>query len=124
MSHLLPCDGCDRHVRADEPECPFCGAAIVSRPAPVLPAGRLGRAATFAFGAALAAATAGGCGDSHDRRDDGGEPPADSGVESDAGVDPVDSGVEPIDSGPIAPPYGAPPSDGGPAPLYGGAPDE
>lgn len=28
MSHLLPCEGCGRHVRAHESACPFCGASI------------------------------------------------------------------------------------------------
>ncbi|MEC7524992.1 MAG: hypothetical protein VYE22_34240 [Myxococcota bacterium] len=116
MSHLLPCDGCDRHVRADEPTCPFCGDSLRHRGAPQLPGARLGRAATFAFGAALAAATASGCGESHDRTD-GGEPPAD------AAEPPADAGIE-RDSGTVAPPYGTPPDDGGFAPLYGGAPEE
>jgi carboxypeptidase family protein len=46
---LIPCARCRRHVRADEPRCPFCALsrtpAAVSRPTLV---GRLGRAAVFA----------------------------------------------------------------------------
>jgi len=59
MSHLLPCPGCNRHVRSSETSCPFCGQALdlANRPEPVLPRGRLGRAATFAFGATVVGAT-------------------------------------------------------------------
>jgi hypothetical protein len=110
MAALIPCAGCARHVRSDESECPFCArpldAACEEAEAP-RPARRLGRAATFAFGAALAASAA-GCSESHDGRRDSGTP-------RDAGPD----------SGAIAPPYGAPPDDGGaPMPLYGGAPGD
>ncbi|HJL17967.1 MAG TPA: hypothetical protein RMH99_20040, partial [Sandaracinaceae bacterium LLY-WYZ-13_1] len=97
MSHLVPCDGCGRHVLASEPRCPFCAAAFdAHRPVPGSPGARIGRAATFAFGAALAAATASGCGDSHGR--------GDAAVENDAG------GGEDPDAG-VAPPYGTPPED-------------
>jgi hypothetical protein len=86
---------------------------------------RLGRAATFAFGAALAASTAVGCSESHDGRDAGPGTDAagavDSGVDS-GGVAPP-YGTPPEDAG-LAPMYGAPPEDAGFAPLYGGAPPE
>ena len=114
MSHLVPCPECDRHVLASDASCPFCGDAIdASVSVPGRPRRRLGRAATFAFGAAVAAATATtGCGESH-------SPDDDAGTAQDAGVD---AG---IDSGGVAPPYGIPPDpDGGVAPAYGApAPD-
>lgn len=64
MSHLVPCPECDRHVRSRESECPFCGAGLElsAVPARAMPRGRLGRAALFAFGAAIAGATMVGCG--------------------------------------------------------------
>lgn len=122
--HLVPCGGCDRHVRADDERCPFCGAVVdPHRPVPGRPTKRLSRAATFAFGAALTAAGAAGCADSHD-------PDGDAGAEVDAGETPVDAGETPVDAGEepldagVAPPYGLPPDDGGGAPLYGGAPGD
>jgi hypothetical protein len=75
MSHLLPCPACSRHVRASEQECPFCGEALslAGIPAPPLPTTRLGRAATFAFGATLIGATSiVACGGDSDDGDDGG----------------------------------------------------
>ena len=59
MTHLSPCPACQRHVRVSEPSCPFCGVTLElgATPAPVLPKTRLGRAATFAFGATLAGMT-------------------------------------------------------------------
>jgi len=64
--HLQPCPSCARHVRASSLACPFCTTALDdafrSKPARGLPKQRLGRAATFAFGAALAASSA--CGPS------------------------------------------------------------
>jgi pyruvate-formate lyase len=44
---MTPCPGCSRHVRDDEPACPFCASALATpRPrAPVL--GRVTRAAVF-----------------------------------------------------------------------------
>lgn len=99
---MFPCPGCARHVRAAESVCPFCGDTLplsLRQRRPVLPKRRLGRAATFAFGAALAASTAAGCGDGTDA--DAG--PTDSGAVSDSGSTIQDSGPE--DSGP---------EDGGP----------
>ncbi len=55
-SSLIPCIGCQRHVRASEPECPFCGAAVddtsLARVVPV-PSQRLSRGAVVAFAAAF-----------------------------------------------------------------------
>ena len=57
MSSLVPCPGCDRHVRSDETTCPFCQAALApARPCVGCsgpPAARLARAALVAAGAAL-----------------------------------------------------------------------
>jgi hypothetical protein len=58
MSSLVPCPGCDRHVRSDETTCPFCQAALApTRPCvggcSGPPAARLARAALVAAGAAL-----------------------------------------------------------------------
>lgn len=66
MSQLTPCPECQRHVRKTEARCPFCDSALslAHLPAPVLPRRRMGRAATFAFGASVVGATAlGACSD-------------------------------------------------------------
>lgn len=147
MDHLLPCPGCTRHVRALESVCPFCGEALplsLRQRTPRLPARRLGRSATFAFGAALAASA---CSEAHGGGDgqdasvtvDGGSSSgeADAGAgEADAGAGEQDAAPAPIDAGPdsggVAPAYGTPaPVDagqadrdggGGAVPLYGGPP--
>ena len=55
MSALVPCPGCDRHVKADETTCPFCQVAL----APQRCAGRCSRSSTARLaGAALVAAGA------------------------------------------------------------------
>jgi hypothetical protein len=67
MSQLTPCPECQRHVRKSETSCPFCQTALSLSHLPdhALPRKRLGRAATFAFGATVAGATAlGACDDS------------------------------------------------------------
>lgn len=148
MSQLLPCPSCARHVRQSEQGCPFCGASLalesVERAAP----GRLGRAAMFAFGAAMATSVAACGGGSTPANDSGPAPlyggppdssmmvdtgtPVDSGSDVDSGTDggpvamyggpPVDAGDQ-TDTGGPAPAYGAPAIDaGGPAPAYGAAP--
>src|SRR5690606_30432709 len=60
MAPLFPCPSCNRHIRRDEAACPFCAAQVdlSGNPEPRLPRTRLGRAATFAFGATIAGATA------------------------------------------------------------------
>lgn len=59
MAQLIPCPACQRHVRKTESVCPFCEAAVslAHLPGPILPSRRLGRAATFAFGATLVGVT-------------------------------------------------------------------
>ena len=59
MTQLIPCPACNRHVRQVEASCPFCAAALslAHVPSAPLPSTRLGRAATFAFGATLVGAT-------------------------------------------------------------------
>jgi hypothetical protein len=60
MNELVPCPECQRHVRKTEASCPFCGEALSLSHLPPrgLPTRRLGRAATFAFGAGVVGATA------------------------------------------------------------------
>jgi len=135
---LIPCQSCARHVRATESACPFCAAALPVSARSVqraLPKARLGRAATFAFGAAALAVSAAACGD-----DDGDDttPPADLGTDSsvrdlgtsDSGTPDEDLGTAADlgteqDLGGVGPLYGGPPVDagepdlGGVAPAYG-----
>lgn len=63
---LRPCPTCARHVRASESACPFCAAELGDeRPSASVTASgvRLGRAAMFVAGTAVAAAAlAGGAG--------------------------------------------------------------
>jgi hypothetical protein len=90
-SRLLACPACDRHVRASEPLCPFCGlelpATQAAGPVAVAPSTGLSRAAlvrrgTRAAASALAGTAAIGwgasllasaCGDSPVQPDDGGQ---------------------------------------------------
>jgi hypothetical protein len=66
-SHLVPCPGCSRHVRAREDACPFCRAALPDEVRSSAPprriAARLSRAGLIAAGATAAAIAASGCGD-------------------------------------------------------------
>jgi hypothetical protein len=95
MSELLPCTSCQRHIRIDEEECPFCSSARV----------RPQRASRIARGAVLVGATAlAGC-------TGGSGPKADAAqTASDAGVDatPSDASTQPDAFPPL--PYGAPPA--------------
>lgn len=57
---LSPCPECQRHVRVDSQECPFCARDLTGAPLPVVPdmgAARLSRAAIFAFATSVAACT-------------------------------------------------------------------
>lgn len=60
MSELHPCPECRRHIRKTETTCPFCGESVslAHLPSHSVPRNRLGRAATFAFGASVVGATA------------------------------------------------------------------
>jgi hypothetical protein len=60
MSQLTPCPECQRHIRKTETQCPFCAAAVslAHIAPPAMPRMRLGRAATFAFGASVVGVTA------------------------------------------------------------------
>lgn len=142
MDSFVPCPSCTRHARATEPCCPFCGAVLplsLRQSVPRVVERRLGRAATLAFGAALAAA---GCSEVHSAADAGGS--IDAGAGSDAGQvvplyggPPVDAGAEDAsaiddggppgdDGGGVVPPYGTPArlDGGGFAPAYGTPPAE
>lgn len=62
-AHLSPCSACARHVRASERTCPFCRAPLPERTVgPAVAAGRLSRAALFAFGTTALAGAIVGCG--------------------------------------------------------------
>ena len=117
MSFLTPCPGCQRHVLTTETECPFCAAplALSKLSPPELPTKRLGRAATFAFGATLLGASAVvSCGGTTDDDEgaagkaQGGASAGQSGGEPQAGT-----GLIPV------PVYGAPGVPGEPVPEAG-----
>jgi hypothetical protein len=111
MTQLIPCPGCNRHVRQSENSCPFCSAALSLADVPehALPRTRLGRAATFAFGATLVgAATLVACGgESEDGKKTGGGGSA--GMASQAGTA---SGGSSAGTAPGGAVYGAPPFAG------------
>lgn len=137
MAQLEPCPGCQRHVRIDEPSCPFCGASLnLSAVSPrALPGTRLGRAALFTFGAAAAASAVVACTDEPepDQEDGGDEGEPDASKPGDAGVQ-LDGNVAPLYGLPAwdasvpdgAAPDASLPTDGGGekldgnvAPVYG-----
>ena len=121
MAQLLPCPSCSRHVRRTESGCPFCGGALAfaEEPTRAMPTQRLGRAATFAFGAAVATTLSACAGNPVPLY---GAPPPDTGTaQQDGGVAPLygapsDAGT---DAGMLAMYGGPPPDAGGPGPLYG-----
>lgn len=114
MNQLIPCPGCNRHVRQAESSCPFCSAALSLADVPehALPRTRLGRAATFAFGATLVGATAlvacGGESEEGKKGGDGGT--ASGGTSSKAGSASGGSsaGSQSLGGTGIGPVYGAP----------------
>jgi hypothetical protein len=65
-SPLAACPACDRHVRVDEPTCPFCQVGLPpsfrERTAPPPPAARLSRAALYALRVGALSATTVACG--------------------------------------------------------------
>jgi hypothetical protein len=116
---LAPCPSCSRHVRRTERACPFCGSAIALDGAPIAqpPFVRLGRAAIFTFGAAVAAGAPGcstyalygapaidtGVAQDAAPSNDAGD---DAGVVAHYGGPPIDANV---DMGGSSSDYGAPP---------------
>ena len=119
---LTPCPSCDRHVRADEARCAFCGAELAAKPAGATGrrlAGPLTRAALFAGATALAAASS-ACGPRTDNDENIAQPygappppPEPEGTEGDEQTGSGEgSGDETGDPDPdtttIVPPYGAP----------------
>lgn len=123
MNHLLVCTGCQRHVRAREALCPFCGEMLpmsLRRRRPILPKTRLGRAATLAFGAALATT---GCGDDMGETDAGdGTMDAGDGT-MDAGDGTADAGDGTMDAGDGTMDAGDGTTDAGDGTTDGGATD-
>jgi hypothetical protein len=124
MAFLLPCPSCGRHVRRTETACPFCAGAIAFRDAPLprLPEVRLGRAATFAFGAAVATSVA-ACSGSVTPAYGAPAIDASSGVDAGSTVDaanPVDAN---IDTGNGAAAYGIAPFDAGDVDTGGSSSD-
>ncbi len=132
MSHLVPCPHCSRHVRHNEASCPFCSGVLAfgDLAPPALPRTRLGRAATFAFGATLAGATSlVACGgESEGRKQGEGGTDSTGGTQSPGGKASAGNGTSAGNTGVggnIAPPYGIPPlggdtSQGGVASFGGG----
>jgi hypothetical protein len=124
---LAPCPACARHVRAlSESRCPFCGHELPSLAGAIVPSAttRLGRAATFVFGATLSiAGCAGSTGPGDARPGDDAPSATDTGggdtgsVIQDTGTL-VDTGQQQPDEGNVFPPYGIPP------PEDAGAPDD
>jgi hypothetical protein len=110
MPALEPCPGCQRHVRTDEHNCPFCGMAVadhMARQKPrAIPRVRLGRAALFAFGVSTASAPLLACnGDDDDNGADAGSGgDGDSAGDGDQSQDAGGGGIQPV--------YGVPPGDG------------
>jgi len=126
MNHLVPCPSCARHVRQSEAACPFCATelSLEQLSPPALPRTRLGRAATFAFGASLVGATSlVACGGESETVKPGGDGGANSLAGSSnaaghAGAGGHSAGTFNGFGGNIAQPYGVPPF-GGMAPTYG-----
>lgn len=107
MSCLRPCPGCERHINAKEPSCPFCAAEFPAlepgacADLKTTSVGRLGRAAIMAFGVTVAAGGGlSGC----IVAAYGAPAPEDAGLDEDAGPR-EDAGP---DSGAVAPAYGTP----------------
>ncbi|MBK6462947.1 MAG: hypothetical protein IPF92_18345 [Myxococcales bacterium] len=111
---LRLCSGCARHVRATDPQCPFCGEA--GRAAVASPVSRATRAA-MVFGGAALVSTAVACGGSVQPLY--GAPPADAATDTgvDASPAPLYGAVPPPDAGADAAKDAG--QDASPAPLYG-----
>jgi hypothetical protein len=86
MAHFVPCSSCERHIRASEAECPFCGASLDFAPLPArAPRPNIRRAALIALGTALAGAPL-GCGDTDEDGGSGGAADASAGSGGAAGA--------------------------------------
>jgi hypothetical protein len=105
---LVLCPECQRHVRAADAQCPFCGCDHL--PAAVPFDGRrlrgLGRAAVFALGATLGAA---GCDGTTPGMDGG---PRDAGPDAPWAIGDA-YGAPPVDAAMFDAAYGGPPADAG-----------
>ena len=123
MASLIPCSRCLRHVRRDETQCPFCGAACTPAAAAVRPVLREAKRATlFALGLTLAGQACGGKEDEGKNRDDVGLVPP-YGISFDpvpsggsGGTSAVGNGEGGSESRMSTPPYGGtfhPPAEGG-----------
>ena len=121
MTQLEPCPQCHRHVFITETSCPFCAHSLADAFANVeprvFPRARLGRAATFAFGAlGVLALSQAGC-------TEGGRSPQDA-ARADAPTDAaLDAGIpgDADDDGGVAIYASAPtpPADGGTTTVKG-----
>ena len=128
MTQLIPCPGCNRHVRQAETSCPFCATALsLGHIGPAaLPRTRLGRAATFAFGATLVGATSLlACGGESEEKKPGAGGSNAGGTSSNAGSSAGGTNSSGGDqnfagTGVVGPVYGAPAA--GSAAIYGGPP--
>lgn len=119
MSQLVPCPGCERHVRLSDPNCPFCGRELDGNALGAVYAARRGavprglkRAALVALGASVAAA----CGGRTDGTGQDTQPVASTGLTSEessgsssAFLSPPSSGTDTRpDDGSLVAIYGAP----------------
>ncbi|MBX3233895.1 MAG: hypothetical protein KIT84_31595 [Labilithrix sp.] len=129
MSPLVPCPSCARHVRSNEPCCPFCQSELpVGLGGRAVPSAtrRLERLAAFTFAASLAMTACGG-----KEADPLGSGTGEIIGENDDDDDDDDGSAMPMygmpahpdDAGAAAPMYGmpAPPDEdaGAAAPMYG-----
>lgn len=129
---MIPCSACARHVRASEPRCPFCDAALSDDARAALAPDttrRLSRAAAFAFGLTVAgcSTTVSGTdatpGDTPSATDTATRPDTAVATDTASGTDVVTARdvSAPEDHGNIAPPYGIPADAGAPPDDDGGA---
>lgn len=115
MIRLEPCPHCHRHVKVDEPACPFCASplaftALAPRRWPRAP---IGRAALFAFGVIAAPACGDDSGPPADARSDAAvsvDAPADAAPDAafDADPDQPDGSIAIYSSAPTTPPPASP----------------
>jgi hypothetical protein len=113
---LVPCPSCSRHVRAADAACPFCAAVLPPDLAATAVPGttaRLGRAATFVFGASLALGCSGTTGPADSVADNGGVQPVYGAPVYDVVANDTAPAADvppdvPRDNGGIAPAYGLP----------------